>query len=377
VQTVSKEFLLTLRESHVVACRADLYLGTEFGVKNETLAIRDLHIIEGSVTASRKDNVRRTCDLTIALDPWLDLPEVDIYRGRIQLYYGIEAQPGNPEMLPMGRFRVNDFGRANRGVVTISGTSYESFLIDDRFFQPRKPPLGVSTIAAIKVLIGESVPGAKVIVTATKDKNTVMTSPWARERWEAVTVLAESIAAEVYCDPEGSFVIANKPNFSGLASATAVWAVNEGPDGVLVSLDTKRTIDSVYNAVVAFQSNTDTGITPVWASVVDTFERSKTYWNGPFGHVPRFYSNPNFRTRDQCLSAARGMLAESIAEKRSVDFSMVPNPALEPGDIVRISMLDGTSENHVIDQLTMSLSTGAWSATTKTSKNDIQEEESK
>lgn len=371
MQEASAEFLTILRESHVVACRADLYIGGK-------LTVRDLHIIGGSVTASRKNNVRRTCDMTVALDPWLDLPEIDIYWSRIQLYYGIEVQPGKPEMLPVGRFRVNDFGRARRGVVDVTGTSFESFVIDDKFPMPRKPRTGVSTIATITTLIRETMgPTYPVRVIATKDKNVVMTAPWERERWEAITMLADSIMAEVYCDPIGVFVIADKPNFAKIASASPVWRVNEGEDGVLVSVAVKRTRDSVYNSVIAFQSNTAEGKAPVWAEVRDMDKYSKTYWNGPFGHVPRFYANPNFRTKAQCESAARGMLAESIAEKRTVSFTSVPNPALEPGDIVRISMLDGTMENHVIDQLNMPLALGEWSVETKTSKDDIQTEESK
>lgn len=368
MQYVTDGFLTILRESHTAVCRADLYNGN-------TLAVSDLYVSAGNVTASRKENIRRTCDLTITVESWMDLPDIDIYWSRIQLYYGVETRPGQPDMLPIGKFRINEFGRTSRNSIAISGTSFENFVSDDRFFQPRKPPLNVSTVAAIKALITESIPNAQFRVLATQDKKLVMTAPWARERWDAITTLAESINAEVYCDPTGVFVIANKPNYANIASAHPVWLVSEGDDGVLVSLSVKRTRDSVYNGVVAFQSGVDNNVAPVWASVVDTNVYSKTYWSGPFGHVPRFYSNPNFRTTAQCLSAAKGMLAESIAEKRSVDFTSLPNPALEPGDVVQISMLDGTFENHLIDTLTMPLALGAWSATTKTSKEDIPVDE--
>lgn len=355
-------FLEMFRYSYTSVATLDLYTGT-------TLIASDVKLTTGTVNAVRKNNARRTLNCVIALNDWEDLP-IDSYSSRVKVRLGLEVSPGIKRTLPQGVFRVESLSRVRHGDISISGTSLEAYVIDDRFFTPRTPTLGLSTIAGIKNLILESVPEATFLVTATQDKVIGMTAPWERERWEAVTSLADSINAEVYCAADGVFVIADKPDFS-VAKQNPVWRVNAGPDGVLVSETVSQTRDKVYNAVVASGTSSDKDVPPVWDVATDNNPASKTYWGGPFGHVPRFYSNPNFTTKAQCTQAANNMLAESIAENREVDFTMAPNPALEPGDVIQLSMLDGTTENHIISEMTLPLGLGAYTAKTLASKVDI------
>jgi hypothetical protein len=357
--TNDQVFLEAFRYSTTSVATLDLYTGT-------TLIEAGVKITGGTVNAVRKGNARRTFDCVIAMNYWEDLP-VSVFSSRVAVRIGIEVAPGVPRTLPEGVFRVETATRHRQGEIAISGTSLEAYVIDDRFFTPRTPVKGGSTIVTIQNLIIESLPEAAFVVTATKDKPVAMTAPWERERWEAVTALADSIDAEVYCGANGSFIIADKPSLAA-ADQTPVWRVNAGPDGVLVTEDISQTRDGVYNAVVASGQSTDQDIPPVWDVVVDNNPASKTYWSGPFGHVPRFYSNPNFSTKAQCTAAATNMLIEATAEHREVNFSSAPNPALEPGDCIQLSMLDGTTENHIISDLTLPLGLGAYTAKTLASK---------
>ena len=349
------------RYSRTVLAKLDLYDG-------ETLVQPDVKITTGSVSSSWKANNRRTFSATVALYPWEDL-NINVYSSRVKVYVGPEVRPNVPHYIQQGAYRVDAVSREKAGAIAISGSSYEVYVIQDRFWTPTTPTGGVSTIESIKTLIRNSFPPAQFIVTATKDKLVEMTAPWERERWEAVTSLCESINADVYCNTEGKFVIADKVDFSE-AKKNPVWAVNVGPDGVLVTENVAQTRDRVYNAVVAYSSTSEADKPPVTAVVWDQDPTSKTWYDGPFGRVSRFYSNPSFTTVEQCQSAARNMLAEALAENREVNFSMVPNPALEVGDVVQLSMLDGTVENHFITDLTIPLGLGAYTAKTLASKAD-------
>jgi hypothetical protein len=348
------------RYSRKQVCRVDLFHGT-------TLDIRGLKVVSGSVGSDRKANVRRTLDCVLALDSWDDLP-LDVYHSRAQVWLGVETSPDKVALFPCGVFRINQLSRTRRGEISITGDSLEAYVIDDRFFTPRTPTKNASTLAAIQGLIRESLPDAIFHITATQDKPIHMTAPWDRDRWEAVTILADSIDAEVYNRADGRFVIANKLSFN-TAAAKPVWKVTAGQTGVLVSESVNNSRERVYNAVVAHAQNSATNVPPVWAAVVDANPASRTYWHGLYGHVPRFYSNPNFSTKAQCLSAAKNMLSEAIAENRTLDFTMVPNPALEVGDVVAVSIMDGTIENHMIDTLNIPLGLGTWSAGTLISKS--------
>ena len=322
MQTASSQFLEMLRYSHTAVSTMDLYSGT-------TLVRANVPISDGSIDAVRKNNVRRTLNASIALADWEDLA-IDTYASRVQIWVGLEITPGIPITLSQGIFRVDDISRQRLKQMSISGSSLESYVVDDRFFTPRTPPKGSGTIASIKSLIVESIATATFKTTATQDKVVGMTAPWERERWEAITSLADSINAEVYCDPNGVFVIANKTNFV-TATQVPVWSVDVGESGVLVTETESQTRDKVYNGVVASGQSSDQDIPPYWDVVTDNNPNSKTWWGGPFGHVPRFYSNPNFTTKAQCTAAATNMLAEATAENRNVDFTALPNPALERG----------------------------------------------
>jgi hypothetical protein len=52
-----------------------------------------------------------------------------------------------------------------------------------------------------------------------------------------------------------------------------------------------------------------------------------------------------------------------------LDFSAIPNPALEPDDAVQVSMLDGTFETHLITSMSIPLGLGAWTADTLSNKD--------
>lgn len=359
MQDTDEQFLEMLRYSHTAVSTIDLYDG-------ETLIQRDIPVADGSVEAVRKNNVRRSFSASIATQEWEDFP-VNTFSSRMQVWVGMEIAPGVSRTLSQGIFRINDLSRQRLHSFDVSGSSFEAYIVDDRFFTPRTPTKGTSTIVSIKALILESIPTAVFKTTATQDKVVGMTAPWERERWEAITSLADSINAEVYCDPNGVFVIADKTDFV-TGTQIPVWRVDVGPTGVMVTENLVHTRDKVYNGVVASGQSSDQDIPPVWDVVTDNNPKSKTYWGGPFGHVPKFYSNPNFTTKEQCTSAATNMLAEATAENCNLDFTMLPNPALEPGDVVELRRMDGKIENHVVDSMTIPLGLGTWSVKTLASK---------
>jgi hypothetical protein len=93
-----------------------------------------------------------------------------------------------------------------------------------------------------------------------------------------------------------------------------------------------------------------------WYSVAyDDDPRSPTYYLGPFGLVPRFVSNPLIKSQVMGDRVAATQLRNHLGVTRSVNFSAVPNPALDAGDVVEIVYENGLVENHVIDVVTIPL----------------------
>jgi hypothetical protein len=135
--------------------------------------------------------------------------------------------------------------------------------------------------------------------------------------------------------------------------------VAAGESGVLVSVSRSRSRTGIFNAVVATGEAVDE-LAQAYGVAYDLDPSSVTYWNGAFGKVPRAYSSPFLTTDAQARSAAAAILRQSLGLPYSVSFGMVPNPALEPLDAVRVvyPQQQGrpkTQEIHVLDQLTIGL----------------------
>jgi hypothetical protein len=67
--------------------------------------------------------------------------------------------------------------------------------------------------------------------------------------------------------------------------------------------------------------------------------------------VVRHYSSPFLVDYTQAFRAAKSLLAESQGLARSLSFTNVPNLALEPGDVVLVTIPDGIPERHIIDAI--------------------------
>jgi hypothetical protein len=137
-----------------------------------------------------------------------------------------------------------------------------------------------------------------------------------------------------------------------------VWAVEATEGGVYISGSRAMTSDSVYNGVLARGENTADNAAPVSALAVDSDPNSPTYWGGPFGRRPMFYSSSTLTTTNACTAAANLKLAAARAPNASGDFSSLPNPALEPGDVLRVTHPDGSRELHQVASFSVPLDEG-------------------
>ena len=142
------------------------------------------------------------------------------------------------------------------------------------------------------------------------------------------------------------FAIARRPKFEG---TQPVAKLDEGPDGVLIELSTEVSREDVYNAVVASYQSSDPDLPRISAVAYDDNPASSTYYGGPFGkRVLILDADETLTTRALCRAKAKAVLEQRRFPERELNLSAVPNPALEPDDIIQITMLDGTIENHMI-----------------------------
>ena len=175
-----------------------------------------------------------------------------------------------------------------------------------------------------------------------------------RERWrDGVEKLADSIGAEVYADPLGAFVIRLQPVLLG----EPVLVIKTGDDGTLVDGDEELTRERTYNRVIVEGVRSD-GTPPVRDVVSDTDTSSPTYYGGPFGRRPRYYSSPLLTTVGQCTTTGESLLARAKGMQSSITLETVPHPGLEAGDLIRAELPDGRRQLHIVDSFNIPLRVG-------------------
>jgi hypothetical protein len=211
----SPEFARALVSSHVLVTQVDSLDPT--GLYPRGI---DLPFSDGTIRVDANSRIRRTLDLEVPDPRWLPKAPDDAlspYSGRLRIRQGVRFPDGTAQLTPVGVFRVDSAdGDELRGPINITGSSYEAFVIDDRFESPRQGS-GPSCAAFIQTLIRETLPTAEVVVTATRDAP-VPTSTWDQDRWGAIEECATVIGAEVWCDASGRFVVSDVVDPSAVTS---------------------------------------------------------------------------------------------------------------------------------------------------------------
>lgn len=360
--SVTSRFLAALTESHTPT-----FLVTLFRADGR---VETLDITGGSVPVDRGQSVRRTCSVTIddtSLIPRTAADKLSVYGSRLRISRGVQYADGSTELVPLGVFRLDSVeGDVDEGPVTLAGKGLEAIVQDDKFTAPYRA--SGTAVGAVTALIQRSIPDAAVVNRATDAAIGPRTWDIEGDPWAAVQECATAIGAEVYADADGVFIISELPD---LLTAIPVWTVAAGEGGAYIRASRGMNVDGVTNGWLARGENTETGAGPVSALVTDDDPASPTYWAGPFGHRPAFYTSSTLTTVNAATSAATLKLRASRAPNATGDFSSLPNPALEPGDVLRVIYPDGTGELHQVQSLSVPLDEGGdFPITTISAKED-------
>lgn len=346
---VSSRFLQALAKDHVPI--------TEVVLFRTDGKVETLEHVGGSVAVDRGSTVRRTCTVTsadVTLIPRTAADKLATYGAQLRISRGVDYSDGTRELVPLGVFRLDDVdGDVDEGPVTLAGKSLEVIVMDDRFTAPYRATGTVST--AITALIHRSIPAADILLQSTDPVIGSRTWDTESDPWEAVQEIAAVAGAECYTNADGVFVIAPLPD---ILTTEPVWTVAAGEGGVYISGTRGMSAAKVHNGILARGENAGEGVAPVQWLATDDDPGSPTYWGGPFGRRPDFYTSSTLTTESACRNAAELKLRAGKAPNATGDFSTLPNPALEPGDVIRAVYPDGTKELHQVQSFPVPLEVG-------------------
>lgn len=347
----SGRFLAALSESHVPVSVVELHRADG--------TVQEIAHTGGSVTVDRSSATRRTATVEspdVSLLPWTAADYLAISGARLRIRLGIAHPDGVVETVPVFYGRLDSInGDPEEGSVTLAASGLESVLADAKFEAAYSTRDDTAAITSITNLVKTVLPDA--VITSTADNAPLGVRTWDAEgdRWAAVQELATAVGAEVYADADGIFHVAPLPD---LLTAPVAWEVAAGPGGALIGASRGWSRDGMYNVVVATGENTEEDTAPVRGVAADEDPTSPTYYLGPFGRVPQFYSSPTITTVLSAESAAKKILTDAVKPGMTADISSLPNPLLEPGDVLRAVHSNGRRDLYQVQSLSVDLGLG-------------------
>ena len=278
---------------------------------------------------------------------------------------GIRYADGTTERVQLGRFRVDAVTWTElEGEATLTLNDRMAQIADEPFPFPYAPA-GLKPSDAI-VAIVQQVFAATIgyhVTTNPAAETALADVTYDQDRTAAISDLAASIGAEAYFDTQGDFVLRPRPR-----AGDPVWTIDAGADGVLVESTESLDRSSIRNGVAVRGQDNATQ-----APIYSARRRQRPRQPDPLGRPVResradlqldVDPNPSPSRPDRRSTCSNLRLGLA----RNLTVTGIPNPALEPGDVIEIVHADGRSEHQLVNALRLGLDvTGALELATKSS----------
>jgi len=355
MRPVTDRFLNAIKGSHKIAFRA---LALEPGQTGTQPVGTELAVVAGKVTYSWAAPIRAMLDLTVKPTSTVGFPTraadpLDVSGKEIIAYRGIDYGGGDTELVSLGYFRIdeNEQDVPTNRPIRIAAPDRMAGIIDARLESPRQYTTSWTYGDALEDLITEVYPDAVIEWDdATSGQHLGASVLQDEDRYALADDLVTAVGKIFYYDYRGVVVVRDPPDPNEV-----VGEIRHGTRGTLTGLKRRRSRAGVVNIIVATGEATDERA-PARGVARDENPLSPTYWQGPFGPVPDFYSSPLLITDSMAAKAARTILDRRLGLHYAVDLSAIPNPALEVGESLLVSYDDEAgAEIHLPDTLTIGL----------------------
>jgi hypothetical protein len=268
------------------------------------------------------DVVHTFAPLLTEIRPWIGVK-----------YWDATPAEANPyEYVPIATLVVSGVDTTSYPQVTIAG--------HDRMWMvgPTSAPMffGRGTLAsdAMKRFLGQQIPAARLDTSGIADSEYTLPPSLYAEQDDAVEKLHDLAAVTgqvLYLDPMGAFTTADEPS----TLDDPVMRLAPGPLNVMMR--PKRTVDAsqAINAVVVTGESASGGAPPRGYAQDDDPD-SATYV-AAVGLRPTFLSLPQVTGVGQAALVAKARLRSLLGIPSTVAVPIMPNPALEAGDVIVVT----------------------------------------
>lgn len=190
--------------------------------------------------------------------------------------------------------------------------------------------------------------GAQLTQAAPTD----LVQPAGTSDWAFIEQCMDMLGAEAWISPTRQLIVRAVPTVG-----SPVYTFTVGESGTLT--DYRSEIQRPTNYVMLKYDN---GIVGSWS---DNTTTSPTYILGFYGSNALYEKRSGTPTQAQADAAAKEYARRDRGNGRSFTMRAVPVPWLEPGDTVAVAAIGETTENHVIQSITIPLGLDAMTVTTR------------
>lgn len=200
---------------------------------------------------------------------------------------------------------------------------------------PYTVPSGLLYTEAIKIMVLDRLPDQKAFNLASTTRVTpplLYGAQQGGDPWQDLQELAQAIGFEAFFDAAGTFVCRPVPD---PRTGDPVWQFDEAANPTVAEAERQFSSDQTFNDIVVVGQSTSTQ-NPFTAEAYDDDPSSPTYVLGPYGRVTQRLTFSLITSQDQAQDTADAALFNSLGAADTVTLTVVPMPALEPGDIVKV-----------------------------------------
>lgn len=279
-------------------------------------------------------------------------------------YGGVSLPPvvdTSAEEIPLGVFIITEVDMADQGAevrVSVQAEDRALRISRNRWTAPYVISDGTNVVTAVTDLLQNRWDDVTVVASASVETvgRAVLGQETGNDPWADARKIADSAGLDLFFDGEGNVRLEPVPSIED-ASPDATY--REGADAVVLSVSRRLDAKTTYNGVIVTGEGTSSD-TPARGEAWDDDPASPTYRYGPFGEVPFFYSSPLVTTDDQAASAASARLRKVTGLTEGVEWSMICDPSLEPGDVVDLTnVATRTAKVMVLDSISIPLDVSA------------------
>lgn len=342
------------------------------------LTAAEVPITAGDITYDDTAVVRRRLSITVpardGLTNWdpgdSTTHPLAAYGQRLAVWTGIRHPGGGVELMSQGWYLITSWERSENGQrITVRAEDLSRLLADARPYAPSSPPYGQKYADEFVRLVGTVLPTAVDPSLPAYTVHPLLL--WDGDRVKNLTNLCRGWGARWYVSDSGRATAARDYRPLTPDTKTAV-TFTDGQNGTVIERTRGYQRDRLYNAVVVTGKAREDGKPGPYAVAETLTGPLRT--TGPYGPVPRFYASDVITTTQQARDAAVTMLARYSSIGRMDTVECVPNPAVELGDVARLTTAAASFTGRITGlSLPLTATQGAMTVQVSTQPDDDEE----